>query len=122
MMNRAAEILEAGNAEIGRLMTLEMGKTFRSAADEAVKCAWACRYYAENAERFLADEVVENHRQPQLRDLSADGRDPGGDAVEFPVLAGVSIHRAGLDGWQRRMVETRLERASVRAEGCCSRA
>jgi succinate-semialdehyde dehydrogenase/glutarate-semialdehyde dehydrogenase len=35
-----------------------MGKTFRSAVDEAVKCAWACRYYAENAERFLADEDV----------------------------------------------------------------
>jgi succinate-semialdehyde dehydrogenase/glutarate-semialdehyde dehydrogenase len=40
-------------------MTLEMGKTLRSAVDEAVKCAWVCRYYAENAEKFLADEVVE---------------------------------------------------------------
>jgi succinate-semialdehyde dehydrogenase/glutarate-semialdehyde dehydrogenase len=59
MMNRAAEILEAEKESIARLMTLEMGKTFRSAVDEAVKCAWACRYYAENAERFLADEVVE---------------------------------------------------------------
>src|ERR1700689_1898887 len=59
MINRAAEILEADKESIGRLMTLEMGKTFRSAVDEAVKCAWACRYYAENAERFLADEVVE---------------------------------------------------------------
>jgi succinate-semialdehyde dehydrogenase/glutarate-semialdehyde dehydrogenase len=39
-------------------MTLEMGKTFRSAVDEAVKCAWACRYYAENAESYLADEEV----------------------------------------------------------------
>jgi succinate-semialdehyde dehydrogenase/glutarate-semialdehyde dehydrogenase len=35
-----------------------MGKTFRSAVDEAVKCAWACRYYAENAEKYLADEDV----------------------------------------------------------------
>ena len=58
MMN-AAEILENEKEELGRLMTMEMGKPLRSAIEEAVKCAWACRYYAENAERFLADEVVE---------------------------------------------------------------
>jgi succinate-semialdehyde dehydrogenase/glutarate-semialdehyde dehydrogenase len=58
MMNKAAGILESDKEDLGRLMTLEMGKTFRSAVDEAVKCAWACRYYAENAERFLADEEV----------------------------------------------------------------
>jgi len=40
-------------------MTTEMGKTFRSAVDEVVKCAWVCQYCAENAEHFLADEVVE---------------------------------------------------------------
>ena len=59
MMNRAAEILERDKESLARLMTLEMGKTFRSAVDEAVKCAWACRFYAENAERFLADESLE---------------------------------------------------------------
>ena len=58
MMSKAAEILESEKETLGRMMTLEMGKPFRSAVDEAVKCAWACRYYAENAERFLADESV----------------------------------------------------------------
>jgi succinate-semialdehyde dehydrogenase/glutarate-semialdehyde dehydrogenase len=58
MMLGAAEILEKEKNECARLMTLEMGKTLRSAAAEAAKCATGCRYYAENAERFLADEVV----------------------------------------------------------------
>jgi succinate-semialdehyde dehydrogenase/glutarate-semialdehyde dehydrogenase len=59
MMLRVAEILEKEKDEGARLMTLEMGKTLRSAVAEAAKCASGCRYYAENAERFLADEVVE---------------------------------------------------------------
>src|ERR1700678_1829156 len=57
-MLRAAEILEKEKDRWARLMTLEMGKTLKSAGDEALKCAWACRYYAENAEHFLADEAI----------------------------------------------------------------
>jgi len=59
MMSKAADILEADKESLGRLMTAEMGKTLASAIAEAAKCATACRYYAENAERFLADEIVE---------------------------------------------------------------
>jgi succinate-semialdehyde dehydrogenase / glutarate-semialdehyde dehydrogenase len=59
LMLRVADILEKGKEECARLMTLEMGKTLRSAVGEAAKCAAGCRFYAENAERFLADEVVE---------------------------------------------------------------
>ncbi|HEX9112393.1 MAG TPA: NAD-dependent succinate-semialdehyde dehydrogenase [Terriglobales bacterium] len=58
-MMRAAEILEKDKDECARLMTLEMGKPIKAAVGEALKCASGCRYYAENAERFLADEVVE---------------------------------------------------------------
>ncbi|MGE5571376.1 MAG: NAD-dependent succinate-semialdehyde dehydrogenase [Rhodospirillales bacterium] len=60
-MLRAAEILEREKDRFGRLMTAEMGKLVKSARDEAAKCAWACRYYAENAERLLADERVETN-------------------------------------------------------------
>jgi succinate-semialdehyde dehydrogenase/glutarate-semialdehyde dehydrogenase len=59
MMRKAGDLLESEKEELACLMTTEMGKTLRSAMDEAVKCAGACRYYADHAERFLADEVVE---------------------------------------------------------------
>ena len=57
-MTKAAEILDSEKESIGRLMTLEMGKTLPSAIAEAEKCAATCRYYAENAARFVADEPI----------------------------------------------------------------
>ena len=59
MMNRAAEILEAEKKDFARVMTLEMGKPINAAVQEAEKCSLVCRYYAENAAKHLADEVVE---------------------------------------------------------------
>ncbi len=59
MMIKAAEILEEEAEEFGRIMTTEMGKTLASAIAEAGKCARGCRYYAENAEKFMADEEIE---------------------------------------------------------------
>src|SRR5262245_17197008 len=58
MMRRVAGILEGDKEKFGRMMTIEMGKPLRAAIEEAVKCAWVCRYYAENAEAFLADELA----------------------------------------------------------------
>ena len=55
-MMRAGEILDAEKHAIARTMTLEVGKTLRSSVEEAEKCARACRYYAENAEKMLADQ------------------------------------------------------------------
>src|SRR5262250_2257589 len=53
-LERAGTILEAEKGDLGRLMTLEMGKPSRASIQEAEKCAQGCRYYAENGERFLA--------------------------------------------------------------------
>ncbi|MGH9907754.1 MAG: NAD-dependent succinate-semialdehyde dehydrogenase [Pyrinomonadaceae bacterium] len=59
MMMRAAEILETEKQNFGRLMTTEMGKPIKAAIQEAEKCAWVCRYYAETAKHHLADQIVE---------------------------------------------------------------
>jgi succinate-semialdehyde dehydrogenase/glutarate-semialdehyde dehydrogenase len=56
---RAGELLDARKEEYGRLMTLEMGKPIKAAIAEAAKCAAACRFYAEHAPRFLADQPVD---------------------------------------------------------------
>ena len=61
MMMRAAEILETEKNDFARLMTTEMGKPIKGAVGEAEKCAWVCRYYAENARHHLADELVETN-------------------------------------------------------------
>lgn len=61
MMTRAAEILEKDKDALGGLMTQEMGKTLRSAVQEAEKCALGCRFYAKNAERFLAREEAKSN-------------------------------------------------------------
>jgi succinate-semialdehyde dehydrogenase/glutarate-semialdehyde dehydrogenase len=58
-MRKAADILERDKDKFAKLMTLEMGKPYKAAVAEAVKCTTACRYYAENAEHILADEVIE---------------------------------------------------------------
>jgi len=61
LMIRAAEILETKKHDLGKIMTLEMGKPLKAAIAEAEKCASVCRYYAENAERHLADEIIETN-------------------------------------------------------------
>ena len=58
LMKKAADILQERSEEFAHLMTSEMGKLLRSGKAEAEKCGWVCRFYAENAEKFLAPEEI----------------------------------------------------------------
>ncbi|MFC7886699.1 NADP-dependent succinic semialdehyde dehydrogenase [Streptomyces sp. NPDC057376] len=56
LMHRAADLLEADQDEIGKVITTEMGKPVKQARAEAAKCAKAMRWYADHAAELLADE------------------------------------------------------------------
>ena len=58
LLMRLAALLDEERERLARLMTLEMGKPIRAAGEEAAKCAWACRFYAEQGAAMLADEPV----------------------------------------------------------------
>lgn len=59
-MLATATLLEAEVESTARILTIEMGKTLASARAEVLKCAKNMRFYAEHAEQFLADEVLED--------------------------------------------------------------
>jgi len=58
-LGAAADILDREADAVAAVMTMEMGKTKKAAKAEAQKCAKACRFYAEHAEAFLADEPAD---------------------------------------------------------------
>lgn len=58
-MNKLAQVLEDNKEEYAQLATKEMGKIIGQSRKEIEKCAWICRYYAENTDKLLANETVD---------------------------------------------------------------
>ena len=59
-MRRAADILEEDVEQLGRIITIEMGRPIVGARAEVLKCAKGLRFYADNAEEFLAPEPLDD--------------------------------------------------------------
>lgn len=59
LLHEVAELLEARADEYAELMAKEMGKPVVQGRAEIEKCAWACTYYGDYAEHFLAPMPVE---------------------------------------------------------------
>jgi len=59
LLHGVAELLFQEKNKFAEIITLEMGKLFHDSVAEIEKCARGCRFYAENGERFLEDEVAQ---------------------------------------------------------------
>ena len=63
MFKKVASDLKSNKREYAELMTREMGKPVKQAISEVEKCAWVSEFYAENAEAFLEDKIIETDAQ-----------------------------------------------------------
>ena len=71
LLRALAATLRSNRDDLAREATLEMGKPIGRREAEVEKCAWTCEYYAEHAERFLADAAA---RDGRARATSASSR------------------------------------------------
>jgi succinate-semialdehyde dehydrogenase/glutarate-semialdehyde dehydrogenase len=58
LLRHVARILRERKNDLARLMAIEMGKPLAQGVAEAEKSAWGCEYFADHAEKFLAQEVI----------------------------------------------------------------
>jgi len=63
IIKKLASLLIEQKEEIAKLSSLEMGKIYKQAVAEVEKCALACEYYAENAQKQLDPELVQTEAQ-----------------------------------------------------------
>ena len=106
----------AARPKYARAMALEMGKPLDARARRRPRSAPSvCDYYADNAAALLAQQPRDAGRHPELRTVRPDRRRARRDALEFSVLAGVPLRRAGARRGQRRAPEARLQRDALRA-------
>ncbi len=59
LVRALAGLLRERAGVLALAMAQEMGKPITAGRAEIEKCAWGCEYYADHAEEFLADQLVE---------------------------------------------------------------
>lgn len=59
-LHKLADLFVEQKNDLAQIMTNEMGKPIKQAQGEIDKCAWVCRFYADNAEAMLQPQKLDN--------------------------------------------------------------
>ena len=59
LLRKLADVLNKRKNELAHLMATEMGKPLKQGLAEVEKCVSVCIYYADNAESFLKEQLIE---------------------------------------------------------------
>lgn len=65
-MQAAAKLLRHRQKEYANLMACEMGKPVTAGCAEIEKCAWVCEHYAEHAESYLENRIIQTERSKNI--------------------------------------------------------
>jgi len=114
-MLNAAAILEQEKDAYAKVMTTEMGKTFRSARGRSGQVRVGLPVLCRKRGTLSGGRSGGNGSKAKLHPLPATRASPGGNAVEFSVLAGAAIRGTRTDGRKRRTAEARFHRSAKRA-------
>ena len=66
LMGNVSRLLKQNKEQYARMITREMGKVLSEARAEVEKCADGCLYFAENAEKFLADQTIKTESRKSI--------------------------------------------------------
>ncbi|GAA4106827.1 NAD-dependent succinate-semialdehyde dehydrogenase [Aquimarina addita] len=62
-LEKLGEVLEDQKQEMATLITKEMGKPIQESIAEIEKCIWLIDFYHQNAEDFIADDLIDTEAQ-----------------------------------------------------------
>lgn len=70
---RLAELLLQKIDELSLIITNEMGKPVQQSRAEIEKCVWVCKHYAEHAEGYLQDRIIQTDMAKTFVTYQASG-------------------------------------------------
>ncbi len=63
VLKSVANLLNERKESLAQLITNEMGKVVKESIAEVEKCVLGCNYFAESAQQFLRDEIIQTNYQ-----------------------------------------------------------